>query len=579
MEMTPRSRNHFLPQRKERGVLLLLFAAALILRLVLLGYVEIIETDGSYYGYLAGAVQSGSYAELLNPAWPPLYPALTGLAAGITGDLEAAGGLVSAICGALLVPLVYLLGRGIAGGGVGFVAAFLTAFHPRLVFFSVMYLTESLYTFVFIASLVLVSAALRRRNGIFLFPAGAVLALLYLTRPEGMIAGTAILVSLIVLSGSPGPAPKRRMAVWLLPLGAAVLLAPYVLALHAHTGRFSPTEKGRYNFHLTYRKEYRETGIQVVTGWMNRIPPTGPEADAVSGDGDGSGYESEYRIGTFLAYRWPAVLRHTARTFFINLFDKLPGAHYYVLFVLAALGIVLPRKRRAEEILWATVILVTIAAMSVYFPLRRFFVHFVPVLNIWAACALVAIHARTGRSLSGETDDAGGSTAARRLLPVAFLLVLVAAAATLYGAGKIRGRDYPVEYRRAGMWLLESEAGRIVVSARKPEISFYARSEFVPLPHTDPEKIGDWMEREGVTHLFLDARLIPRTHPELVPLLEEDVVPASLHVIYRDHGPAGKTVIFEHRPHAGWERDRSLPAPARRNAGIGNLLRADAARL
>lgn len=564
MAMTPRSSNHFLLQRSERGALLLLFAAALILRLVLLGYVEIIETDGSYYGYLAGAVQSGSYAELLNPAWPPLYPALTGLAARITGNLEAAGGLVSALSGAMLVPLVYLLGRGIAGRGVGFVAAFLTAFHPRLVFFSVMYLTESLYTFVFIVSLVLVSAAVRRRNGIFLFPAGAALALLYLTRPEGMIAGIAILVSLIVLSGWRGPAPKlRRRAAWLLPLGAAVLLAPYVLALHAHTGRFSPTEKGRYNFHLTYRKEYRETGIEVATGWMNRIPPADPEADAGQGAGVRPGYESEYRIGTFLAYRWPAVLRHTTRTFFINLFDKLPGVHYYILFVLAVLGIVLPRKRRADEFLWAAVILVTIAALSVYFPLRRFFVHFVPLLNIWAACALAAIHARTGPPLSGKIDGAGGFPVARRFLPVAVLLVVVAAAATFYGAGKIRGRDYPVEYRRAGVWLRESEAGRIVVSARKPEISFYARSAFVPLPHSGPEGIGDWMEREGVTHLFLDARLIPRTHPELVPLLEEDVVPVSLHVIYRDYGPAGKTVIFEHSPPAAGKSGRSFQEPAR----------------
>ncbi|UCF04305.1 MAG: glycosyltransferase family 39 protein [bacterium] len=556
MPKVPPTSCRLFPERTERIVVLLLVAAALVIRLVLLDSVDVIETDGSYYGNIAGAVQRGEYRQLFNPAWPPLYPAVTGVVARVTGDLERAGGLVSVFCGALVVGLVYLLGRAVGGGNVGLLGALFTAFHPRLILYSELYLTESLYVLLFIAVLCLVSMALRRGNIVYLFCTGTALALLYLTRPEGMVTGAAVMLFLCMPFGWRRLTWRSLRAVLLLPLGAAILVVPFSAGLKMQTGYLALTEKGRYNFFVTHRHEYRRAGIDVRTGWMNRIPPTPPAsgngvgeyADGPNGDPKRQGHQTDYSIRELMRMRWPAVLKHFCRTFLVNLLDKLPGAHYHLLFILAVLGLALPRRRAGEEWLWVMVIISTLCALSFYFPLRRFFIGLLPLLNIWAAFCITGLLMRLFGHPPGETGEDRLSPGAGRRRALIALLILVPVLATWYSAVSIRSREYPVEYRRAGIWLRDSYAGRIVIASRKPEISFYAGGEFVPLPHMDPDTVGMWMDREGVTHLFLDEYLIPRTHPEFVPLLEERMVPPSLVVVYRD-GPAGRrAVILARRP-------------------------------
>jgi hypothetical protein len=171
-------------------------------------------------------------------------------------------------------------------------------------------------------------------------------------------------------------------------------------------------------------------------------------------------------------------------------------------------------------------------------------VSFIPLLNIWAGYAI-------GRALErftpiGQTAPANGSARGgrgRSWLVVIFFVVFGGTAAW-YAAEGIESMDYPREYKRAGLWLSRTGETDIVVSARKPQISFYAGSRFVPLPHVAPEAVPAWMHHRGVTHLFLDERMIPRTHPELFPILSGETVPPSLVPLHRECENGKEALIY-----------------------------------
>jgi len=529
----------------------MLTVVALVMRLTLLQLIQVIETDSAYYGCLAGFVQHGDFFRILNPAWPPLYPVLTGLVARMTENLELSGGLVSAVCGGLTVPIVFFLGCMTVGKAGGFLGAFFTAFHPRLILYSELYLTESLFTLLFVASLLAVSEALRREGKRFFILAGLLFALLTTTRPEGAILLGGTFLFLVMFAGKvKGIGRFAKTGGLLFLLGAMILIVPYCMLLTVRTGRMIPSEKGRYNFYLTYRDVYRRKEIDVVSGWVNRIPPEPPRREMGEGARDGlsvsrtagGNFVSDYKIGKFLREEWTIVLGHTVRTAVVNFLDKLPGAQYHVLFVLAVIGLCIPRKRSSDEILWGILIVLFLLAFSIYFPLRRFFVSFVPLLNIWSgaggAVLLSLFESRKGPSL--HLRERGERISLN--LPTVVVLAVLAVLSTWYSVDSVRGRDYPLEYREAGLYLKNSGMEGIVVSSRKPEVAFYAGCRFVPLPHIDPSEVEEWMRKEGVTHLFLDERMIPRTHPELVPLLEEHIVLPSVTALYRCE-EAGRRVL------------------------------------
>src|SRR5512140_3641530 len=139
-----------------------LMLAGLVVRLWLIHFIPVIETDGAAYARLAQEILTGSGERGFHPAWPPLYPYVIalfdrmlhpGMASTLEGlarpdRVENAARVASCVLGTLLIPLLHLLGRRIAGRRVGVVAACLAAFHPRLLMMSVQALTEMPFAFV-----------------------------------------------------------------------------------------------------------------------------------------------------------------------------------------------------------------------------------------------------------------------------------------------------------------------------------------------------------------------------------------------------------------------------------------------
>jgi len=548
------------------GVVSVLTLVALVVRFILMVHVRVIETDSAYYGYLAREFARGNYLDALNPAWPPFYPFLAGLVSRLNGDVAFSARIVSVIAGALLVPVVFRLTRSVFGYYTAIVASTIIAFHPRLVFYSELFLTESLYVFLFAAAIMLLVGSLagdpartggvRRRAPLLAALSGAFFFLLFATRPEGLILFAATAFFLLISSVVQAFRVRSTLSTFaFLAIGFLILFVPYSSIFHSTTGRILPGEKGRYNFYVTYKRDYIKNGIEVDTGWINRIPPGWFK---VRGSGENrqeneslsvqDRYRSDYYITRYLDASLPKVVKHVLVTFFRNLMDKLPSCEYHPLFLLTILGIVLPRKRYRIELLFGFTIVVFVLALSFFFPLRRFFVVLLPLLVVWAAVGFVQVMKRIPLySMNGFggleiSDRFKGKAALVRLLS-SLMVFIVLFASYAYARRLVVDRDYPDEYRAAGEWLKANCSFTPVISSRKPEVSFYADGYFLPLPHMRPEELAAWMRKEGVTHVVVDDRIMQRSHPELTRMISGEKVPRGLRVVY-DRKVGGHTVII-----------------------------------
>ncbi len=113
-----------------------LTAAGLALRLVHLTRFELFVDEAATW-WFAQMTASGRLAEQMSlEPTPPLYYALVGLLIKLFGDSDFVLRLPSVVFGAAGIPTVYVLGRVLFSGRVGWIAACLLTIHPLHVFYS-----------------------------------------------------------------------------------------------------------------------------------------------------------------------------------------------------------------------------------------------------------------------------------------------------------------------------------------------------------------------------------------------------------------------------------------------------------
>lgn len=181
--------------------------------------------DGSSYLTIARGILRG---QLSPEAWifPPGYP-LCGAALSFVGG-AGAGLLASSFLGSvLLVAAATLLGRWAGLPRAGFVAALILACHPDLVLAGVVPLSEATFLALLVTAAALLESGLRPRRGFHAVAGGVLAGLAVLTRPEAILA-VALLVVVAVA--------RRRVAVAGFATAAAVVVLPYVVALHSASG-------------------------------------------------------------------------------------------------------------------------------------------------------------------------------------------------------------------------------------------------------------------------------------------------------------------------------------------------------
>lgn len=169
---------------------------------------------------------------------PPLLPWITSLLYGATRhhDYFSAVLLTCAI-GALLPLAVSALGSAVFGIGVGRVAGWLIVVHPLMVFFCGYLLTETLFTLLFVLSLVASMEWVKTPRRGRALGAGLLWGLTALARPTALPMPLLIGLWAWIPLGLALAAGERLRQLAMLVLGLALVVAPWTIrnavALHA----------------------------------------------------------------------------------------------------------------------------------------------------------------------------------------------------------------------------------------------------------------------------------------------------------------------------------------------------------
>ena len=168
--------------------------------------------------------------------FPPFYSFTIAAFALVTGSEEIAGRVVSLLAGIALPVLVYAIARQMYGLTVARIAAFLVAVSPFLIATSANVMTESLYLALLFGAIVLALRLLATFDWRDAAALGIAFGLAYLTRPEGVVIGVAVIASVGVFLIR--KSARRALQVTAVAYCAlAILAVPYALFISRELGK------------------------------------------------------------------------------------------------------------------------------------------------------------------------------------------------------------------------------------------------------------------------------------------------------------------------------------------------------
>jgi 4-amino-4-deoxy-L-arabinose transferase-like glycosyltransferase len=135
-------------------------------------------SSDAYYTAVAG--QPTSFQE-------PMYPLLLSVLHMVFGlENYLAVRLCQAVLGSLIPVMVFLLGEKVMGRGIGLVAGLLLVAYPSLIYFSGLLMTETLFIFLLVTSLYMLSWVIEATPGYRDVAFGALVGSAILTRTVGV---------------------------------------------------------------------------------------------------------------------------------------------------------------------------------------------------------------------------------------------------------------------------------------------------------------------------------------------------------------------------------------------------------
>jgi 4-amino-4-deoxy-L-arabinose transferase-like glycosyltransferase len=173
----------------SRRALTIAFVAGLVIRMVLLVNTRTLATrivDEQQYSQIARSLVAGN-----GFAWgpgrptsirPPLYPALLATVWAVSPDNLQAVRILQILLGLATAMLVYLLGSQVYGPTVGALAAAGFWLYPSFIFFNFLVLTETLFTFLLVAFVLLTVVLVQTPRAWIALACGLTLGLAALTR-------------------------------------------------------------------------------------------------------------------------------------------------------------------------------------------------------------------------------------------------------------------------------------------------------------------------------------------------------------------------------------------------------------
>jgi 4-amino-4-deoxy-L-arabinose transferase-like glycosyltransferase len=217
---------------------------AAVLRCIAAVRTEVMFNDGPLFIALAQRFSTGEWSAALVHDYHPLYSLAIALVHVVVGNWEQAGILVSVSAGTAAVFFLHVFLADAFDERVAWVGALLLAVHPYALSYSSDVQSDGLYLALLLAAVAVLWRSVRSASAGRALAAGALSALAYLTRPEG------VGVVLVGLGMGSFLVIRRRWRLgralsWAAALvaGALLLMSPYLVVMRVQNGTWMLTQK------------------------------------------------------------------------------------------------------------------------------------------------------------------------------------------------------------------------------------------------------------------------------------------------------------------------------------------------
>jgi 4-amino-4-deoxy-L-arabinose transferase-like glycosyltransferase len=498
----------FFKSLNERQILFLLIGTAFILRLYAILMAQGIAYDSAEYGFVARGFLKGHFIKGLSSPAPPFYPFLISLFSMDTPHVEIIGRCLSLFFGTFtIIPLFYLVKKTIGQKEAIFSALFYT-FHPYLVTYSGMMLTEATYWGILILSVYFFWTGLKKERVWRMMLSGCFLGLAYLTRPEGIGYVLVYLIWIIVDGGLKKRWLKKFILMGSLILTVFIFVIPYIIYIHQETGKWLISKKA----------------VAVQSDLLKESPE---EADPLIGIEQNKPVKGDSKIV------W--ITR--------NIIQYLPSvtyrylrAYHFSLWLFLFFGLIRVRRKVIDyELFVASLVLFHLVSLSTFLPSAiRFSIPVIPLSLLWAGTGLL--------EMKRYLDKIKGANAEK----VIFLLVVLVILSQLPQSLKPE-RRHRAEQKKVGLWLQQNTPRDAIIMSNSPQEAFYADREFMVLPPgiSTPGNPG-----KSYNEIIHDAKtkgvryiLVNKNTHEMNPGFIESIQSIDLKEIFRRAD--GGSVIYE----------------------------------
>lgn len=485
----------FLNTLHERQALFWLIGIAFILRLYTVLMAQGIAYDSAAYGFMARDFMKGNVDKALAIPGHPLYPFLISLFSINTEDVEIVGRLISLFFGTLTVIPLYFLIRNAIGKKEAIFSVLFYAFHPYLVSYSGMMLTEATYWGMLVLSVYFFWTGLQRDKIWKMGLSGFFLGLAYLTRPEG-IGYLAVFIAWAIIEGFRRKAWFKGLLIVGILISSTLLTSfPYLLHIRQETGQWLISKKAADIQSNLLQKEVEQVYSR---GSIESAPR--PHRKGFS----------FLLIFQNMMHRFPVLTYHYLRAFHVSL---------WIFLFFGLISVI--RKKYAYEWFVASFVLFHLFSLAI-FPFDSSIRFSIPVISLslcWAGSGVLEMHRylKIRKFLNPEK--------------VVFFLITAALLIQLPQSLKPE-RSHRAVQKEVGLWLKQNTPSDAIIMSNSSQETFYADRKFIMLPEETNKpgassdayhEVMKFARAKGVRYILIDKNTFMRNRGFVEGIRPEDL--------------------------------------------------------